>query len=124
MAINKEIVWQSIAFKNSPHPFQFWQTNVLMNNSRAYFPYTRWFQGKYNSCLPIIAEREAGFHPRFFPEYNNQYEESDFYPNHCFRGAVQQTKPCYPDDDDNVVSIKKYDSTILDEDNARIFLYK
>jgi hypothetical protein len=124
MAANKEIIRQSIMLENSSIPFQFWQTNVLTNKSRAYFPYTNWFQGKYNSCLPIIAEREAGFQPRIFPEYNQHNETLDYYPNHCFRGAVQQTKPCYPNDDDNVVSVKKYDSTILDEDNARIFLYK
>lgn len=97
MYSNKQLMAYSIAFENSGTPFSFYQTNIVIEPDRAFFPYTNWFRGEYTSCFPIIADREAGFYPRTEHPvtrcgvYTNNEKET----THCYRGATQQTRKCY-----------------------------
>lgn len=64
MALNRQLLAQSLTYANSEIPFVFNQTNIVTDPDRAYFPYTYWFRGEYMSDIPIIVDREAGFRPR------------------------------------------------------------
>jgi len=74
------------------------------------FPYPRYFRGHWNSSIPIVAEREAGWRPRFDSCYeigksNIQDINKNIlneYPDHCFQSACSTVYPCYPQ------YIKKY----------------
>ena len=108
MYSNQQLMAYSIAFENSSTPFRFYQTNIVLEPDRAFFPYTNWFRGEYTSCFPIIAEREAGFHPRTEPQNTrcDEHTEKEKKPNHCYRGATQQMQRCYTVD--NNTKYNKY----------------
>lgn len=97
MYSNRHLTEYSTAFENSSTPFRFYQTNIILEPDRAFFPYTNWFRGEYTSCFPIIADREAGFYPRTEPQNTRceEHTETEKKPNHCYRGATQQTRRCY-----------------------------
>jgi len=99
MYSNRHLMAYSTAFENSSTPFRFYQTNIVLEPDRAFFPYTNWFRGEYTSCFPIIAEREAGFYPRTPPQNTrcDDHTEEEKKPNHCYRGATQQMQRCYTD---------------------------
>jgi hypothetical protein len=118
---NKQLINQSIVFENSQFPFRFFETNILTDEQRSHFPYTNWFRGEYMSCFPKILDREAGFRPRIFQQKNIKINNDFKYPNHCFRGSVKQSKPCFTDDDDDVYKVKFDDPTLLDDDNFFLF---
>ena len=70
-----------------------------------HFPYQRWFRGRYNSSIPIIAEREAGFRVRNDACYDGGCgpcggpccaPTSDNMPQLCFQVACSTTLPCAP----------------------------
>lgn len=63
-----------------------------------HFPYTRFYRGKYNSNIPIVFEREAGWRPLRQSCYsmNNCKIPEQETPNHCFEGACSVVFPCYP----------------------------
>ena len=63
------------------------------------FPYPRWFRGVYDSPVPIVAEREAGWRPRHDSCYKMEKpcsEVASKYPNHCMQSACSTVYPCYP----------------------------
>jgi hypothetical protein len=98
MYLNKQLMEYSTAFENSSTPFRFYQTNIVTEPDRAYFPYTNWFRGDYTSCTPIIADREAGFYPRMQTPITGCSREDDTKEDqltHCFRGSTQQMRRCY-----------------------------
>lgn len=99
MYTNKQLMEYSIAFENSSNPFSFYQTNIILEPDRAFFPYTNWFRGKYTSCLPIIADREAGFYPRTEPPKTScvkiEKDKVQNFATPCYRGATQQMRKCY-----------------------------
>jgi len=90
----------STAFENSSTPFRFYQTNIVLEPDRSYFPYTNWFRGEYTSCFPIIADREAGFYPRTEPLTTgcDVFTDNEEKITHCFRGSTQQMRKCYTTD--------------------------
>jgi hypothetical protein len=87
------------------------------------FPYNRYFRGVYDSFLPVVAEREAGWRPRNDSCY--KLNESPYchlnhvpYPNHCFESACSTVYPCYPeylqkDADKNALNVILNKSCIL-----------
>jgi hypothetical protein len=97
MYSNQQLMAYSIAFENSSTPFRFYQTNILLEPDRTFFPYTNWFRGQYTSCFPIIADREAGFYPRTEQKITecSMSKDKEKKPTHCFRGATQQARKCY-----------------------------
>ena len=121
MSLNKHLVYKSVAFANSDTPFSFFQTNVITEPDRAYFPYTNWFRGEYTNCFPIIADREAGFRPIITGVQSVtgcNFNDGDLHPQNCFRGATQQSKNCYTNGTQTWL-VK--DPTYLT--NNRLFLY-
>ena len=63
------------------------------------FPYPRWWRGVPRSYLPVVAEREAGWRPRFESCYRVNEPPSLMpppYPEHCFQGSCTLQLPCYP----------------------------
>lgn len=108
MSSNKQLMEYSTAFENSNTPFRFYQTNIVLEPDRSFFPYTNWFRGEYTSCFPIIADREAGFYPRTKTptttgcgvsaicdgaDIEESLQKSE--GTHCFRGATQQMRKCH-----------------------------
>jgi hypothetical protein len=125
MEFNKQLIYQSVVFENSEFPFRFYETNILTDEQRSYFPYTNWFRGDYMSCFPMISDREAGFRPRIVQNQQKNFEiKNNFkYPNHCFRGSIKQSKPCFTDDDDDDVYKVKFDDPTLLDDDDKLFLF-
>lgn len=97
MYSNRQLMAYSAAFQNSSTPFRFYQTNIVLEPDRAFFPYTNWFRGEYTSCFPIIADREAGFYPRTEPQNTicDDHTKKEKEVTHCYRGATQQMRRCY-----------------------------
>ena len=84
------------------------------------FPYPRYFRGKAESSLPIVAEREAGWRPRHDDAYKSKIE-LELTPD-CVMGSPssnflklykQEIYHCY-DDNGNIIS----DYTCNPEDNC------
>ena len=62
------------------------------------FPYNRYFRGQYNSSVPIVFEREAGFRRINTTCYDKNIDRGiPQYPNHCFQVPCSTVYPCYPD---------------------------
>jgi hypothetical protein len=102
MTVNELLVKKEIALKNLIDiPYRHYQTNVITQEGRAYFPYPDWFRGEYMSDIPIVVEREAGFRPLEEQNWKGvQYAEratGHAYPQHCFRGSEKTRYPCYPE---------------------------
>jgi hypothetical protein len=98
MTINNELfVKKEIALKNLTNiPYRHYQTNVITQEGRSYFPYPDWFRGEYMSDIPIVVEREAGFRPILDRSYWKG-TTGHAYPQHCFRGSAKTKYPCYPE---------------------------
>ena len=62
------------------------------------FPYNRYFRGQYNSSVPIVFEREAGFRRISTSCYDKTIDRGmPQYPNHCFQVPCSTVYPCYPE---------------------------
>jgi hypothetical protein len=117
---NIDSVRQQIMYKNSSMPF----IPTLTNSSSVVtdmdeFPYKRYFRGIYYLSDPTVAEREAGWRPRYDNCKKSEDEKEDFkidekregfkedekvkktlkrhYPNHCFQVACSTVTPAYPE---------------------------
>ena len=124
---NVDSIREQIAYKNGPNPF----IPTIRDASRTVtdmdeFPYKRFFRGVYYLSDPTVAEREAGWRPRYdncretTTDYSNDrskdsndrskegFEESQkeertekilkrHYPNHCFQVACSTVTPAYPE---------------------------
>jgi|UniRef100_A0A6C0D0C5 hypothetical protein len=99
--INSDNVYniqRQIQFKKSPEPYYSTKNQVTrVITDYDNFPYQRWYKGVYNSTVPIVAEREAGYRPR----HDNCYKfsgnvEPVAYPNHCFEAPCSTVYPCNP----------------------------
>lgn len=98
MTMNELLVKEEIALKNlTDIPYRHYQTNVITQKNRSYFPYPDWFRGEYMSDLPIIVEREAGFRPLLARSTLRVPATGHAYPQHCFRGSEKTRYPCYPE---------------------------
>ena len=80
-------------------PTRYYQTNVMLDPSRGEFPYKRFWRGNYQSNIPIILDRQAGFYPR---KDDNCLDiktplilKEHCYPQHCFATAPNTRFPCY-----------------------------
>lgn len=84
-----------INLKNlSDIPFRYYQTNVIMEKERAYFPYSNFWRGEYMSDIPKVSEREAGFRPRLLKHKCNPDFNKKEYPNILFRPSTHINYPC------------------------------
>lgn len=61
------------------------------------FPYPRFYRGEWQSQVPIVFDREAGWHPRLDKFYGVINTAKDEKPNHCFEAPCSTVYPCYPD---------------------------
>ncbi len=86
-----------IKLKQSSQPYILSQTNVITQPGRAYFPYPDFWRGDYRSDIPIVVEREAGFHPREDAPGLSKPEVGHAYPDHCFEASPSTQYPCYPE---------------------------
>lgn len=107
---------EKIELKNlSDTPYRYFQTNVITQEGRAYFPYPDWFRGEYMSNLPIVVEREAGFRPRLEREPGYwKGSTGHAYPQNCFRGSAKTRYPCYPE-------CHNHDSTLMRANKIYLF---
>lgn len=65
------------------------------------FPYPRYFRGVASSDVPIVAEREAGYRPRYDSCYKPKKELKKVpYPVNCFQQPCSTISPCYNKDVD------------------------
>jgi hypothetical protein len=65
-----------------------------------HFPYTRNWRGVYDSPVPVVNEREAGWRSRNDSCYDVNIPVSklqSLYPNHCFEVPCSTVFPCYPE---------------------------
>jgi hypothetical protein len=60
------------------------------------FPYTRFFNGVYDFCNPIVAEREAGFRIKKNTRLEYLQPVKDTQPNICFQSSCSTVRPCHP----------------------------
>lgn len=91
-------IQKQIYMKNGYNPF-FGTVNGAESiiTDMDHYPYTRFYRGVYNSSLPTIFEREAGYRPRNDTCYIvKKCLQSDKYPNHCFKSACSTLYPCNP----------------------------
>lgn len=65
------------------------------------FPYKRHYRGNPESSEPTVVEREAGWRPVINKCYRNSTPllHENTYPDHCFRGSCNLTRPCRPEHD-------------------------
>lgn len=98
--ININNIRQQIAIKKGYQPYLATENQASqVITDYDTFPYPRWFRGVPESYRPIVAEREAGWRPR----YDNCYkviepkDNVNVYPNHCYETACSTVYPCYPE---------------------------
>jgi hypothetical protein len=108
-----------IQFKNSTYPFRFYQTNVITEPARAFFPYPNFWRGDYKCSKPIVVHRQAGFRPREFKDQiSSTIISAHPYPQHCFANPSTRY-PCYPDCIDE---IQPYRNDLMSY--AKLYLYR
>ena len=94
---NINTVQKLIELKKKSQPY-YTSTDDASNIMTDYdnFPYTRWFRGVYNSSVPIVAEREAGWRIRNDScyEYKPEKPKENVYPNNCFEYPCSTVFPC------------------------------
>ena len=97
---NVNLIQNQIDMKNyyTPHYGTSTEAKSVINDM-DHFPYTRFFRGVYNSDVPIVFEREAGWRPQINSCYTgiNNCQEEISYPNHCFESACSVVYPCNPE---------------------------
>lgn len=60
------------------------------------FPYPRYWRGVPTSDFPVVAEREAGWRPRFDNCYKFTEPMQEVpYPKHCFQTSCSTIYPCF-----------------------------
>lgn len=92
-------VLSQIERKKSYQPY--WateQTASLVLTDQDSFPYNRWWRGDYQSSMPIVAEREAGWRPRQDACYSKKPNMHNPPPlaNFCFETPCSTVFPCHP----------------------------
>ena len=96
---NYDNVHKMIQNKNSSCAFFATSANAeSVITDYDHFPYSRWFRGKYNSDVPIIAEREAGFRRRNDSCYKmiRCGDAPMEKPRICFQYPAGTNFPCVP----------------------------
>lgn len=101
--------------RNSKPYFSTEQTNKNVITDFDSFPYKRWFRGEYQSDIPIVIEREAGWRPRndmcYVPQIEKQ--EKELPPNHFFQPPCSTVYPkIIKDTDIGLYDIKLNDNCI------------
>ena len=97
------------------------QTNKNVITDYDTFPYSRWFRGEYNSEIPIIAEREAGWRPRnedcyssSFIKNEKQKKHHDINPKHYFQPACSIVYPKYVNENDiSLTEVKLNENCVI-----------
>lgn len=94
--INRQYVSSQIQLKNSYHPYHYYGNDKKIITDMDHFPYTRFYRGIYNESVPIIWEREAGYHKL----ENRNYEYTPIFsiqkPQNCFQLPCSTILPCQP----------------------------
>lgn len=104
---------------HSDEPTIYFRTPVLLDPSRAEFPYTKFWRGNYKSTVPIVLDRRAGYYPRAETTRKDIAEPVCNYPQHCFQTSPSTRYPCYPE---CTVSDKEHRRYLLN--SAKHFLYR
>lgn len=93
-----------ISMKNGPTPFFPSVSMVYQSNSGiTHFPYTQFFRGRYESSIPFIMDRRAGFVQHLPDELftmnmicaiDTELEEDPIMPEYEPQCTSQQTSQC------------------------------
>ncbi len=87
---------QLVQFKQGDKPYMSSGPTLVVDNDSV--PYTRFYRGRFDSDIPIIFPRDAGWKPRCDQNYVPIRQPAEiFYPNHCFQTAATTTYPCMPE---------------------------
>jgi hypothetical protein len=113
-------VQQLIKLKNQDRPYQSSGPKVITDMDT--FPYPRFYRGRYESEIPVILEREAGWRKRCDNNYVYTPERVELpYPNHCFQSAVTTVYPCRPEYERKYSDKKEMDIQLY---NSRVNEYR
>ena len=88
------------------------------------FPYPRYFRGNPSSDEPIVAEREAGYRPRYDRCYTVNENPSNVprpKPDFCFEGPCSVVFPCYTE---NVRSLASKAFLNVELNRANVIEYR
>ena len=103
--MNEKYIRQEILKKNLDEPYYVDNTIYMINNDHNVVPYPRWFRGKVKSEQPIVADREAGWIPRY--TYKPQIPKEEVKkPNMCFQNPCSVVYPCYAPESNYISSNK------------------
>ena len=87
---------QLIKMKQQSSPFMSAGPTIVVDNDTM--PYSRFYRGRFDSPIPVIFGREAGWKARCDQNYIPLREPAElFYPNHCFQSAATTVYPCMPE---------------------------
>lgn len=84
---------ESIRLKSTPLPVVFSGTSVVLQPS--HFPYPYHWRGNYQSPVPIIYNRQAGYRKIIEPVRYAKYQQGFKLPTMCFEAAPSTRFPCY-----------------------------
>ena len=102
---NAKYVREEILKKNSPFPYYVDNTIYMINNDHDVVPYPRWFKGEVKSDKPFVAEREAGWTPRY--KFKPKIPQDEIKkPNMCFQNPCSVVYPCYAPETNYISSNK------------------
>ena len=100
-------------------PTIYFRTNVVLDKDRACFPYKKFWRGNYQSSVPIVLDRQAGYYPRNEEIPKKVKELPCDYPQHCFETSPATRYPCYPECTKKASQYRRY---LLND--AKHFLYR
>jgi hypothetical protein len=96
---NRSFIKAQIDKKLNYNTAYFGRTNTVQNvvTDMDNFPYNRFYRGRYDSDLPIVFDREAGWRPLNNSCYRPVYSYvQPNYPDHCFQASCDIVYPCIP----------------------------
>lgn len=93
---NIEFVRSQIPYKqNYEFPYYAYEKDTYaVLTDFDHFPYKRAFRGIYDSSMPIILEREAGFRPRNDSCYKFVSMPETSKPSYCWQYPCTNIMPC------------------------------
>lgn len=83
-----------IIVKRDPIHIPFAGTCVTLARDKSLFPYPNHWRGDYESCLPMIEPRRAGWAPRTDIEFIKPKPEKYSLPDWCFETGPSTRFPC------------------------------
>lgn len=96
-----EVNYRILLKMNSNYPYYATKTSVKsIVTDIDHFPYERFFRGQYDSEIPIVMDREAGYRPIRNSMYTRVRTIVDSQPKYCWQYPCTSVKPCQQSEDD------------------------